>query len=187
MGTGTRSATPSKLPESAGTARVTAIAAPVVEGTIFCAPARPLLQSFASGPSTMRWVAVYACTVESIAFSMPGFSDKIAMIGETELVVHEPFEDITQFARSLSLTPMRIVRASLLSVSFAGAVITTRLAPAIICARDFSKDSKRPVDSTATSTPYCRHGSLATSFSPTNGIFMPSTKSARDAISACTS
>ena len=56
--TGTRTARPSNFPSSSLMALVTAIAAPVVEGTMFCAPARPRRQSLASGPSTIFCVAV---------------------------------------------------------------------------------------------------------------------------------
>src|SRR3989344_1457581 len=57
--TGTRIEMPSNFPESAGNALVTAIAAPVDEGTILCAAALPSRKSFLFGPSTSDWLAVY--------------------------------------------------------------------------------------------------------------------------------
>ena len=53
-----RSAKPDNLPSSSGRAFATAVAAPVVEGTMFCAPPLPRRQSLASGPSTIFCVAV---------------------------------------------------------------------------------------------------------------------------------
>src|SRR5258708_250446 len=51
--TGTRRATPSNFPASDLTARVTAIAAPVVEGVMFTGAARPRRKSVPlAGPST---------------------------------------------------------------------------------------------------------------------------------------
>ena len=51
-GTGTRIETPSNNPFNSGKASVTAIAAPVEEGTIFWAAALPSRRSFLLGPST---------------------------------------------------------------------------------------------------------------------------------------
>jgi len=55
---GTRIEIPSNLFSRFVMALVTAMAAPVVEGTIFCAPALPSLQSFLFGPSTIDCEAV---------------------------------------------------------------------------------------------------------------------------------
>src|SRR3989344_3231379 len=121
---GTRNASPSNFPTSSGTARVTAIAAPVVDGAIFKGAERPRRKSVEPrvGPSTMLCVAVYAWTVERVAFKIPGFSERIWMMGEAEFVVHEAFEVIGDDPRSLSFTPIRTVRPpEVPSASFAGA------------------------------------------------------------------
>src|SRR3989338_3467603 len=98
------------------------------------------------------------------------------MTGEAALVVQEPLEEIWQVARSCSFTPTRTVLPSFVSLSIAGAVITTRLAPAARCTLAFSYDSNAPVASTTISTPNFPQGSnegsfswkTATFFSPTN-------------------
>ena len=56
-GIGARTAIPSNLPASSGTARVVARAAPVEVGTRLAAPARPR-RKFLLGPSTSCWPAV---------------------------------------------------------------------------------------------------------------------------------
>jgi hypothetical protein len=57
--TGTRIATPSNRPASAGIARVTAIAAPVEAGTMLTAAARPRRMSAPrAGASIRLWMAV---------------------------------------------------------------------------------------------------------------------------------
>ena len=55
---GTRMDIPVSLPFSSGMTLPTALAAPVEEGMMFPAAARPPRQSFREGPSTVFWVAV---------------------------------------------------------------------------------------------------------------------------------
>src|SRR3989344_4265646 len=159
--TGTLIAMPSNLPFISGTAFSVAIAAPVVEGTMLTAAARPRVQSFLSGPSTIAWVAVYPCTVLRIAFSMPGFCIKIVATGVVALVVQEALDVIRTsfifFSPTCGVTVM-------VSSSSAGAVITTRLAPALMCAFDFSEVAKTPVDSITISMSSFFHGSSKGSF-----------------------
>ena len=57
-GVGTRNDMPVSLPLTAGSTSPTALAAPVVEGMMLMAAARPPRQSFLDGPSTVFWVAV---------------------------------------------------------------------------------------------------------------------------------
>src|SRR3989344_8746880 len=131
--TGTRIEVPSNFPSTDLTALPTATAAPVYEGTMFTPAALPRLKSCPlTGPSTKFWVAVYPCVVFKNAFLTPIVSERICKSGEAELVVQEPFEDIEQVLRSSSLTPISTVFASSVSSSFAGAVITTLLAPACL-------------------------------------------------------
>ncbi len=58
VGVGTRKDMPVSLPLTSGIARPTALAAPVVEGMMLIAAARPPRQSFLDGPSTVFWVDV---------------------------------------------------------------------------------------------------------------------------------
>jgi len=55
---GTRNDIPVNFPFVAGRTSPTALAAPVLEGMMLMAAARPPLQSFFEGPSTVFWVAV---------------------------------------------------------------------------------------------------------------------------------
>src|SRR3989344_734307 len=164
--TGTRSEMPSNFPERDGYALVTAIAAPVEVGTMFCAAALPSRMSF-FGPSTMDWLAVYACVVESTAFSMPIVSSRMAMTGLAELVVQEAFEVMGQVLSFSSSRPMSMVAPNGDS-SFTGAVMTTRRAPASRCALAFSYSVKKPVLSTTTSIFKSFQGSFVGSFSERN-------------------
>ena len=135
--TGTRRLMPSNFPMSGAYACATAVAAPVEVGTMFCAAARPSRISLEDGPSTIDCEAVYACVVESTAFSMPIASSSIAMTGLAAFVVHEALLVIWQVPSFSSLSPMSTVAPSGESV-FTGAVITTRFAPATMCACAFS-------------------------------------------------
>ena len=54
---------PVSFPLSAGNTLPTALAAPVAEGMMLVAAARPPRQSLLDGPSTVFCVAVVACTV----------------------------------------------------------------------------------------------------------------------------
>ena len=70
IGTGARTAVESNRPRNEGKARAVAVAAPLVEGTRFAAPARPLRMFFFE-PSTIPWLAVYAWTVFMTALRSP--------------------------------------------------------------------------------------------------------------------
>ena len=63
----------------------------------------------ADGPSTSACVAVYACTVESDAFMMPGFSLNTWITGDAEFVVHEPLDVIGTILKLSSFTPTSTV------------------------------------------------------------------------------
>src|SRR4051794_6260713 len=70
--TGTRIAIPSNRFRRLGIARATAVAAPVVAGTMLAAAARPRRKSRPlTGVSVKLCVAVYACTVLRNAFRTP--------------------------------------------------------------------------------------------------------------------
>src|SRR5580765_4487202 len=94
--------------------------------------------------------------------------------GARQFVVHEAFEMMWCLAGSYfsSFTPSTTVRSGL----FAGAVITTRLAPAVRCFAASSRLVKRPVDSKTTSTPRSFHGSCAGSRSERTLNASPSTE-----------
>ena len=64
-------AMPVSLPSRAGRTLPTALAAPVAEGMMLPEAARPPLQSFLEGPSTVFCVAVELCTVVIRASLMP--------------------------------------------------------------------------------------------------------------------
>src|SRR3990167_9178070 len=87
------------------------------------------------------------------------------MTDAMELVVQDPFEVIRQAFISFSFTPESTVLPNSPSSSFAGAVITTRFAPARKCACASSYESNTPVASTTTSIPSLPHGNFAGSFS----------------------
>merc|ERR1719321_566950 len=71
----------------------TALAAPVADGMMLQAAARPPRQSLAEGPSTVFWVAVYAWIVVIRPFSMPTPSfNKTFTRGAKQFVVQEAFE-----------------------------------------------------------------------------------------------
>merc|ERR1719230_1037021 len=70
-GVGTRNAMPVSLPFVDGSTSPTALAAPVADGIMLHAAARPPRQSFAETPSTVFWVAVYEWIVVMRPFSMP--------------------------------------------------------------------------------------------------------------------
>src|SRR3989344_274137 len=170
--TGTRTAMPSNFPISLGYASAVALAAPVEDGTRFCAPARPRRKSSAAGPSTMDCVAVYAWTVFSTARSMPIASSSIPISGLAAFVVHDAFEVMLQVPNFSSLAPIKIVSAP---SPFAGAEMTTCLAPASRCAFALSAEVKNPVASITMSISRSRHGNFEGSRSASTGIFLPST------------
>ncbi len=132
--TGTLIETPSNFPARPVITFVTAIAAPVDEGTMFIAAALPSRQSFLFGASTRAWLAVYPCTVLRIAFSIPIASSMIEITGLAALVVQDALEERLHVERESSFNPMRTVTPSTVEPgsSFAGAERTTRLAPAFM-------------------------------------------------------
>merc|ERR1719263_1142730 len=95
-GVGTRKAMPVSLPLSSGMTLVTALAAPVDDGMMLAAAARPPRQSFFEAPSTTFWVAVMAWTVVMRASSMPNSSLMALTAGARPLVVHEAHETASQ-------------------------------------------------------------------------------------------
>ena len=105
----------------------------------------------------------YNCTGHHGPGRNPNVSRMTFTIGTTQFVVHDALEMMVCFAASYfpSLTPMTIVMSS----SFAGAEMTTRFAPAVICLRASPAFVNRPVDSRTMSTPSDFQGSAAGSFS----------------------
>ena len=93
--------------------------------------------------------------------------------GARQLVVHEALEiTVSASLSALWFTPKTTVR----STSFSpGAEMITLRAPACRCAPAFALLVKRPVHSSTTSTPSCRHGSLAGSRSATTWMRSPLT------------
>src|SRR5215471_19152096 len=111
--TGTRKDIPVNLPLRSGITLPTALAAPVVEGMIFAAAARPPRQSFLEGPSTVFCVAVIACTVVIRPSTIPNLSCTTLARGAKQLVVQEALETtVISFRYSLWLTPMTNMGAS---------------------------------------------------------------------------
>src|SRR3954468_1946962 len=119
---------PVSLPLSCGSARATALAAPVEAGMMFWPAPRPPRQSFLDGPSTVGWVAVVAWTVVIRPSARPKASSMTLAIGARQLVVQEALLTTLCFAGSylLWLTPMTRVGTSS-SLALVGAEITTRL------------------------------------------------------------
>merc|ERR1719324_243130 len=123
---------------------VTALAAPVDDGMMFAAAARPPRQSFFEAPATTFWVAVMAWTVVMRASSMPNSSLMALTAGARPLVVHEAHETASQAVSYESwLTPITMVGES----SLAGAEKTIFLAPALRCGWIESLVRNAPVDS----------------------------------------
>src|SRR6516164_8186530 len=89
---GTRNAIPVNLPLRSGMTLPTALAAPVLEGMILLAAARPPRQSLFEGPSTVFCVAVIAWTVVIRPRLMPKASCSTFATGARQLVVHEALE-----------------------------------------------------------------------------------------------
>ena len=82
------------MPASAGITFPTAFAAPVLEGMILVAAARPPLQSFLEGPSTVFCVAVMECTVVIRPSTMPKLSLITFAKGARQFVVQDALETI---------------------------------------------------------------------------------------------
>src|SRR6266478_3838491 len=93
--------------------------------------------------------------------AMPNLSFKTFAMGARQLVVQLALETILSFAgsKTSSLTPIQIVASG----SLAGALISTRLAPAFKCSSALSRLVNNPVDSSTTSIPSSSHGRLALS------------------------
>src|SRR5215471_6354238 len=89
---GTRNDIPVNLPLSSGITLPTALAAPVLEGMMLEAAARPPRQSLLEGPSTVFCVAVIACTVVIRPSTIPNLSCTILARGARQPVVHDAFE-----------------------------------------------------------------------------------------------
>jgi hypothetical protein len=79
----------STYPLSSGITLPTAFAAPVEAGIMFWEAVLPSLHALALGPSTVFWVAVYACTVVIRPSSIPNLSLITFASGARQLVVHE--------------------------------------------------------------------------------------------------
>merc|ERR1711988_1575436 len=140
-----------------GYAFATAFAAPVEEGMMFAAAARPARQSAPfMEPSTVNCDAVVACTVVIRPCLMPNLSWIVLTSGARPLVVHEA-HDTTSIEVSYSswLTPTTRVGVS---ASLAGAEMMTFLAPPSTCFMQPSVVVKAPVDSQTYSTPVSFHG-----------------------------
>ena len=105
---------------------------------------------------------------------MPKLSSRTLATVARQLVVHEAFE--TSSCRSGSYVCSLTPRTTVMSGSFATAVITTFFAPACRCLDEVSLSRKTPVDSTTMSTPISPHGSAAGSFTEHTRISRPSTK-----------
>merc|ERR1712054_634980 len=154
---GTRNAMPVSLPFMTGYALATALAAPVDEGMMLVAAARPARQSepFIE-PSTVSCDAVVACTVVMRPCLMPNLSWMVFTSGARPLVVHEAQETtLMEVSYSSWLTPTTSVGVS---ASLAGAEMMTFLAPPSTCFMQPSVVVKAPVDSHTYSTPVSFHG-----------------------------
>ncbi len=86
-------AIPSIFPLNSGITRDTAVAAPVVVGTMDMAAARARRRS-ECGKSSITWSLVYAWVVVIRPYSMPNSSERILAMGARQLVVQEPMERI---------------------------------------------------------------------------------------------
>merc|ERR1719487_961075 len=142
-----------------GYALATALAAPVEDGMMLAAAARPARQSAPFiEPSTVSCEAVAAWTVVMRPCLMPNLSLMVLTIGARPLVVHEAHETTFMVAGSYSsvFTPTTMVGVS---ASLAGTEMMTFLAPAsVMCGMHFSVVVKAPVDSHTYSTPLSFHG-----------------------------
>merc|ERR1719149_494358 len=141
-----------------GYALATALAAPVEDGMMLAAAARPARQSAPFiEPSTVSCEAVAAWTVVMRPCLMPNLSLMVLTIGARPLVVHEAHETTFMVAGSYSsvLTPTTMVGVS---ASLEGAEMITFLAPPSTCFMQPSVVRKAPVDSQTYSTPVDFHG-----------------------------
>src|SRR3954447_119745 len=149
-----------------------AFAAPVEVGTMLSAAARARRRSLC-GPSCRFWSCVYAWIVVIRPRSMVNASWMALAIGARQFVVHEALEMIVCAWGSYWswFTPITTVRSSF----FAGAEMSTFLAPPSTCARALAASVKRPVDSMTTSAPRSPHGSAEGSRSSNALMLLPAT------------
>merc|ERR1719230_196733 len=136
----------------------TALAAPVDDGMMLVAAARPARQSAPFiEPSTQSCDAVVACTVVIRPCLMPNLSWIVFTIGARPLVVHEAHDTTAIDSGSYSswLTPTTRVGVS---ASLAGAEMMTFLAPLSMCFMQPSVVVNAPVDSHTYSTPHLAQG-----------------------------
>merc|ERR1719261_1590933 len=140
-----------------GYALATAFAAPVEDGMMLVAAARPARQSAPFiEPSTVSCEAVVACTVVLRPCLIPHFSFTVFTSGARPLVVHDAHETTAiDVSYSSWLTPTTSVGVS---ASLAGAEMMTFLAPPSMCFMQPSVVVKAPVDSQTYSTPVDAHG-----------------------------
>merc|ERR1719253_866556 len=140
-----------------GNALATALAAPVDDGTMLVAAARPARQSAPfMEPSTVSWDAVVAWTVVIRPCLMPNLSWMVFTSGARPLVVHDAHETTAiEVSYSSWLTPTTSVGVS---ASLAGAEMMTFLAPPSMCFMQSGVVVKAPVDSQTYSTPVVFHG-----------------------------
>merc|ERR1719331_3728801 len=140
-----------------GYALATALAAPVDDGMMLAAAARPARQSAPfMEPSTVSCDAVAACTVVMRPCLMPDFSLMVLTIGARPLVVHDAHDTTAMsVVYSSVLTPTTMVGVS---ASLAGAEMMTFLAPPSTCFMQPSVVVKAPVDSQMYSAPTVFHG-----------------------------
>src|SRR5205085_6886913 len=102
---------PVSLPFNSGNTSVTAFAAPVAAGMMFCGAPRPPRQSFLLGPSTVGCVEVIAWTVVISPSDRPKLSLMTLAMGARQLVVQEALETTVCLAGSylVWLTPITSV------------------------------------------------------------------------------
>merc|ERR1719263_718857 len=91
LGVGTRKAMPLNLPLNCGSTSATALAAPVLVGTMLQAPARARRKS-RWRPSRIIWSPVYEWVVVMSPYSTPKFSSRTLQTEDIPLVVQEAFE-----------------------------------------------------------------------------------------------
>mmetsp|Transcript_8089 Transcript_8089/g.18341 ORF Transcript_8089/g.18341 Transcript_8089/m.18341 type:complete len:342 (+) Transcript_8089:276-1301(+) len=173
FGVGTRSAMPLSLPFIWGSTSATAFAAPVEVGTMFIAAARARRRSRCDA-SSRRWSPVYECVVVIVPLTTPNSASSTLTNGARQLVVHEALEMMGACGSksSSALTPMTYVG---MSSPFAGAVMSTFLAPASMCLPAPLESRNTPVPSMMRSTFMSFHGSCAGSRLATTLISFPST------------
>merc|ERR1719181_2337807 len=152
-----RKAMPVSLPFITGKHLATALAAPVDDGMMLVAAARPARQSAPFiEPSTQSCDAVVAWTVVMRPCLMPNLSWIVLTSGARPLVVHDAHETTAiEVSYSSSLTPTTRVGVS---ASLAGAEMMTFLAPPSMCFMQPSVVVNAPVDSQTYSVPVEAHG-----------------------------